>query len=85
MSIRFVFAWYDFWVGLYWDRRNRTLYFLPVPMFGLEISFPPRHVRRDSMPVRQSLSDRLDDICRKHHGATPYEDEVMGLPDVVDE
>jgi len=33
-----VFAWYDLWIGAYWDRRTRTLY-LMVPMIGVAIKF----------------------------------------------
>ncbi|MDP2660594.1 MAG: hypothetical protein Q8R28_07685 [Dehalococcoidia bacterium] len=32
-----IFAWYDFWVGLYYDRHNRVLYFMPVPMVGVMV------------------------------------------------
>ena len=29
--MRFFFAWYDFWVGAYWDRKARVLYVCPLP------------------------------------------------------
>lgn len=31
MTISVRFAWYDFWIGAYWDRRARVLYVCPVP------------------------------------------------------
>lgn len=40
MKVRFMFAWYDFWVGFFWDRPKSRLYVLPVPMFGICIQFP---------------------------------------------
>ena len=39
MRIEPLFAWYDLWIGFYWDRRARVLYVLPVPMLGVKISF----------------------------------------------
>lgn len=30
-----LFAWYDFWVGVFFDRRNKRVYILPLPMFGI--------------------------------------------------
>ena len=39
MRIRFLFAWYDLWVGAYWDRKGRCLYILPLPMLGVVLEF----------------------------------------------
>lgn len=39
MKITPMFAWYDFWIGLFWDQRKRKLYIFPVPMFGVCVSF----------------------------------------------
>lgn len=40
MMIRIFFAWYDFWVGAYFDRAKRTLYICPVPTFVIAIQLP---------------------------------------------
>lgn len=43
MTVRPVVAWYDLWVGLYWDRKQRRLYVLPLPCLGVVFDFgPPR-------------------------------------------
>jgi hypothetical protein len=34
-----VIAWYDLWVGLFWDRERRRLYVLPLPCLGIVIQF----------------------------------------------
>lgn len=39
MSVRPIFAWYDLWVGAFWDSAKRRLYIFPVPMLGVVIDF----------------------------------------------
>lgn len=31
------FRWYDLWVGVYLDRKNRVVYICPLPTIGLKI------------------------------------------------
>jgi len=36
---KFLFAWYDIWIGAFWDRRSRKLYVLPLPCVGFVLNF----------------------------------------------
>lgn len=42
MTVQPIFAWYDIWVGFFWDQAKRRLYVFPVPMFGVVIQFRGR-------------------------------------------
>lgn len=37
MNIRFFFAWYDFWIGWYYNQVNDELYICPLPMCVINI------------------------------------------------
>lgn len=39
MTVKPIFAWYDFWVGVFWDGNKRRLYVLPIPCCGIVIQF----------------------------------------------
>jgi hypothetical protein len=39
VRIRPLVKWYDLWVGVFWDRKARKLYVLPLPCVGVVISF----------------------------------------------
>lgn len=39
MKIKPIFAWYDLWIGAFWDAGKRRLYVLPLPMIGVVIQF----------------------------------------------
>ena len=41
MKLKFFFAWYDLWIGAYWDRKQRTLYICPLPMCVVSFQFSP--------------------------------------------
>lgn len=37
MKVSIFFAWYDLWVGAYWDRQKRVLYVCPLPMVVIKV------------------------------------------------
>ena len=39
MKIRPIFAWYDFWIGVFVDRKKHSVYFFPIPCLGMVISW----------------------------------------------
>lgn len=39
VRVKPIFAWYDFWVGVYIDRANKRIYVLPLPMLGIVIEW----------------------------------------------
>lgn len=36
-----ILAWYDFWIGSYYDRKLHRVYMFPVPMLGICVDFDP--------------------------------------------
>ena len=37
MKLTLHFCWYDFWVGIYWNRSTRALYVCPLPMLVIRL------------------------------------------------
>lgn len=42
MRFKIIFAWYDIWIGFFWDAKQRYLYFFPVPCCGIRVRLPRR-------------------------------------------
>lgn len=39
MRVKFFFAWFDFWVGFYYDKLGKCLYFCPLPCCVFKLSW----------------------------------------------
>lgn len=39
MKVEYLFAWYDLWIGFFWDRKKKWLYILPLPTCGIILKF----------------------------------------------
>lgn len=58
MKIQFLFKWYDLWVGIFYDRKNRWIYILPFPTVGIILKLPTPPVKKLNIPdVIKSVCD----------------------------
>jgi len=39
-----IFAWYDFWIGWFWNINKRKLYIFPIPCIGIVIKFKEKPI-----------------------------------------
>ena len=49
IKIKFIFAWYDLWVGLFWDRNNKYLYIFILPTIGIVLKFEQTEIDWDNI------------------------------------
>jgi hypothetical protein len=45
LKAKMFFAWFDFWIGFYWDKEKRALFFAPLPCLVFKIK-----VRESELP-----------------------------------
>ncbi len=41
MKVTFFVAWYDFWIGAFWDTKKKILYICPLPCCVIRIEAKP--------------------------------------------
>lgn len=39
LEVALVVAWFDFWIGAYYDRKSHLMYVFPIPMVGFCFNF----------------------------------------------
>ena len=69
MTLELIFAWYDLWVGAYWDRVHRRLYVLPVPCVGFVFQFA-KPIRKIITKGPAELGVQFDENGRVTHVMT---------------
>lgn len=67
MSVRLLFAWYDCWIGAYWDRAGRRLYVLPLPMLGFVVQFNNPALESEYLRFVGNEREAQRDVCRHGH------------------
>lgn len=64
MKIKPTFKWFDLWVGFFYDKNKRRLYFFPLPMFGIYLDFPTKTIKEKNhwtiFPPKRLRGTRLD-------------------------
>jgi hypothetical protein len=61
--IKVIFAWYDIWVGLFYDRKKKRLYIFLIPMIGIYIQFKIKKEQEESYPMFSRLSPHYCNLC----------------------
>lgn len=85
MRVAPIFAWYDIWVGFFWDSKKRWLYFFPIPMVGLIFKFAKssEEIVRE-MLAKNDIRNTLIDIVNSEI-AEEARDEAMEILDATDD
>lgn len=50
MKISFFFAWFDLWIGFYFDQKERILYVCPLPCCVVKIESDQHNMQSDVLP-----------------------------------
>lgn len=59
MRLKAFWAWYDLWIGFYYDRSKRCLYFCPIPMMVFQFSFETTEQRDLRFFMEQCARDMM--------------------------
>lgn len=84
MKIEFIFAWFDFWIGIFYDRKSRIIYFLPIPMIGIKIILKNPKIQTISLTSGGDIKKGSMVYVDKDNNAYIYEEDVRTVEDKID-
>jgi hypothetical protein len=65
MRITVIAKWFDFWIGAFYDTKNKFLYIFPVPCLGIKIEY----LKKKTRAVYGNLNGHrvyLGNACDRH-------------------
>lgn len=65
MKISFQFLWYDAWIGVFFDRKEKTWYICPLPCCVIKIE-PKKMASYAVPPKTHNLRDFLENMDQKN-------------------
>lgn len=70
MKVKAFWAWYDLWIGFYYDRSKRSLYFCPLPMMVFQFNFETAEQRQQRIFMDLCVKNMME---RKER-SEPYDE-----------
>lgn len=78
IRFKIIFAWYDIWIGFFWDAKQRYLYFFPVPMLGIRVNCKPKLKMFCMACFEKTMGFKENRRCQKCKHLTLVVDRVVG-------
>jgi hypothetical protein len=71
--IKLSFAWYDIWIGFYYDKNSHTLYFCPLPMLVFQFDCMKYYNiigHYLHLPIGKCSQEGIRDVLEEEPGST---------------
>lgn len=89
VRVRPYFKWFNSWIGLYYDVKERAIYIGIVPMIGIKVELPETKRSRKhyliigkhiNEPIGCCSEDAIEDVLKEEPGSTFVEVDPCKCP-----